>query len=332
MSLSPGYPAVLAQGLVYVPGGDMVWSVREFDVPALSSASGEKGGAAVFLQRQGAAVIRNDVTGKRARLEAGEAFYRAADDSYTSSADGTGDSVMWSFELVPSGSVADDAFYEGPAVKGLEEATYDLEATRFILQPGDSVELPAYTGTGLAMGMAGEIEVTPDSSDVPTLLREGDGKTLTKDDNGAKVANTGSGVAMFIFVALGDEVSDETAGAGTANQPAPQPTAATSTDTDTSDTTTTTTTTGEFVTSVNVAALAEIYVTITADGTVAYDGYLEAGQSTGPIAGSFFTVQTSSGANTTFTNACGVTFNMGYEEGDAYYELAAGVDSCAPGS
>lgn len=329
MSLSPGYPAVLAQGLAYVPGDDMVWTVREFDVPALDDASGESGRAAIFLQRQGGTIIRNDVTGKRARLEAGEAFFRAPDDSYTSSADGS-NSTMWSFELVAADDVADDAFYEGPLVKDLEEATYDLEMTRFILQPGDSLDLPAYTGTGITMGLSGEIEVTPGSDDVPTLLREGDGKTLGANDDGTRVANSGSSAAMFVFVSLGEEVSDETAGAGTANQATAVPTEAPSTEEQPAETTTDTdTATNALQTTINVTALAEIYVTITVDGTVAYDGYLESGQSTGPIAGSLFQVQTSSGANTSFTNACGTTFNMGYEEGDAYYELAATPDSCA---
>jgi methionine synthase I (cobalamin-dependent) len=108
------------------------------------------------------------------------------------------------------------------------------------------------------------------------------------------------------------------------------PTEAPSTEEQPADTTTDTdTATNALQTTINVTALAEIYVTITVDGTVAYDGYLESGQSTGPIAGSLFQVQTSSGANTSFTNACGTTFNMGYEEGDAYYELAATPDSCA---
>jgi propanediol dehydratase large subunit len=46
--------------------------------------------------------------------------------------------------------------------------------------------------------------------------------------------------------------------------------------------------------------------------------------------GTVFEVYTSSGVNTNFTNACGDYFKMGYEEGEAYYTLAASESSCAP--
>jgi hypothetical protein len=331
MSLSPGQPAVLAQGLVYIPGGDLVWSVSYVDAPDLDDAESSSGPAAMFLQREGATIIRNDVTGKRAKIEAGEGFFRAADDAYAISADGAS-STFWSFELTDEDGVQESARYEGPMVEGIDEATYDMEMVRYILEPGDSVDVPTFNGTGLIMGLAGEIEVR---NDTVTSLKEGDGKTLDADDEGASVSNSGSDVAMFVVVVLGDEVSDETAGAGTANQPTAVATAETQETPDTSvdapdDTTTTESTDSGLVTSINITALNEIYITVTVDGSVAYDGTLAAGQSTGPIIGTNFEVYTSSGESTQFTNACGVSFNMGYETGEASYVLAAAPDSCAP--
>jgi len=66
------------------------------------------------------------------------------------------------------------------------------------------------------------------------------------------------------------------------------------------------------------------------DGLTVFDGNLPAGASSGPVVGSTFVVYTSSGANTVFTNACGETFMMGYEEGEATYTLTASAESCAP--
>jgi hypothetical protein len=328
MSLTAGQPAVLAQGLTFVTGDQLVWSVSYIDAPDLDEAESTAGVSALLLQREGATIIRNDVTGKRARIEAGEALFRAADDAYTISADGSG-STYWSFELTTVDAVQQSARYEGPIVEGVDEAVYDLELTRFILAPGDTADFPAFNGTALVMGLSGEIEVRNEKL---TSLAEGDGKTLTPADGATTVANSGSDVAMYVVASLGDEVSDETAGAGTANQPTPEATAAESQETpNTAVEETPATQTGDTpVTSINITALNEVYITVTVDGTVAYDGTLAAGQQTGPIVGTSFDVYTSSGESTQFANACGDVFNMGYETGEATYHLEATADSCAP--
>lgn len=326
VSLGPGLPAVLAQGLTYVEGGELVWTVTEVDVPDLEDAEATAGGSALFLQREGASIIRNDVTGKRARIEPGEAFFRAPDDAYTISADGSNASY-WSFELVSQDDVNEDAFYEGPLIEGVDEATYDMEMTRFILQPGESADLPAYNGTGLTMVLSGEIEVRGERV---AALAENDGQTMHPDSGEATVSNPGSDVAMYVFIALGDEVSDDTAGAGTANQPTVEATAAPQETPDTSveDETPADSSTGTLNDNISITALAEIYVTVTVDGTVAYDGTLAAGQSTGPIVGTNFEVYTSSGANTEFTNGCGDVFYMSYEPGEQSYGLTADGSAC----
>jgi hypothetical protein len=331
LSLSAGQPAVLAQGLTFVSEGEKVWTVTEIDVPDLEDAESDSGASAIYLQRQGSSIIRNDVTGKRVKLEPGEAFFRAPDDAYTMSADGS-DSKLWAFQLVDVDAAADlDAFYEGRKIDGIDEASYDLEMTRFILEPGDTADLPAHNGTALTMVLSGEIEIR--DNEATTGLKDGEGQTLLPDSGSIRVSNSGSDVAMYVYLSLGDEVSDDTAGAGTANQ---QPTAAATSespdtnvtpDTDVSETPAP----GDgLITSINIAALEEIYITVTVDGTVAYDGTLAAGQATGPIVGSTFEVYTSSGVNTQFTNACGVTFIMGDQPGEANYGLAANEDSCAP--
>lgn len=84
------------------------------------------------------------------------------------------------------------------------------------------------------------------------------------------------------------------------------------------------------MTSISVSALSDIYVTVTADGVLQYDGNLAAGDSTAQIAGASFEVYTTWGAQTQFTNACGDVFSMGSEEGDVTYPLSYGPDSCPP--
>ncbi len=84
------------------------------------------------------------------------------------------------------------------------------------------------------------------------------------------------------------------------------------------------------LTSINVTASSGIYVTVTVDGEVQFDGNLAAGESTGFLTGNTFEVYTSSGVSTTFTDACGAEFMMGYDSGEAVYPLQKDEDSCAP--
>jgi hypothetical protein len=338
----PGAPAVLGHGLAYMTGDQVVWQVRETEIPAEAEASTSN--AAVMLQRDGATIIRNDVTGKRAKLDPGEGYFRGADDAYTVVAEGSG-SVAWTFELVPSGDVADDAFYESPLINDLDEAVYDMMLTRYVLQPEESAQLPAHTGPALIMVSTGEIDVE-DESGLSTLAAS-DGQLMPGEGT---VSNNSSSPAVYLVAMLGDEVSDDTAAAPQAEEtPAAEDGAETDTttteetpaaDAETGDATAEEEApveeeaapddTGQYQTSINVTANVEIYLTITADGVTVFDGFLPAGSSSGAVVGSTFEVYTSSGTNTVFTNACGDTFNMGFEEGEATYFLAADASSCAP--
>lgn len=335
----PGFPAVLAHGLAYVSGDEMVWQVRETDMPSADKARSTTSGAAIMLQRDGSSIVRNDVTGKRAKMDSGEAYFRAAGDGYTVMAEGD-TSVVWTFGLARPDDVAMDAFYEGPRIDNLREGVYDMMLTRYVLLPGDQVDLPAPTGAGLVMGATGEIEV--DAGGQRSVLAGGDGQTVTDT---AVVANPGDSDAVFVYVHLGDEVSDASAGAATG-----QTTTSTSSETsdagneesgetgtpqeapDTGESSAAPSTddAGNYITSINVTADAEIYLVITVDGLTVFDGNLPAGSSSGPVVGTTFVVYTSSGENTIFTNACGDTFLMGYEAGEATYTLTASAESCAP--
>jgi cytoskeletal protein RodZ len=84
------------------------------------------------------------------------------------------------------------------------------------------------------------------------------------------------------------------------------------------------------LTSIQVTASRDIYVTITVDGAVEFDGNLANGESTGYVTGNTFEVSTSWGVSTGFTNSCGDEFLMGYETGQATYVLQKQPDSCAP--
>lgn len=339
----PGAPAVLAHGLAYASGDDLVWQVREIAVPNVDDARAQTADEAILLQRDGTTVIRNNATGKRALMHPGEAFFRASQDSYTMMTEDT-ESTLWWFELVDPDKVDLDAFYESPVLDRVDEGVYDMMMTRYVLQPGESADMPDNSGAGMLMVTSGEIQVDVDGD--LSALSSGDGQSVP---NNTLVSNEGTRPAVFVYVYLGEKVSDATAGAAQGSANATTDTAGTSDGTSGSTSTSSgdslqeqanpttdtqqaapTTEAGVYITSINVTADADIYLTITVDGLVVFDGTLPQGASSGPVVGTNFEVYTSSGVNTNFTNACGDYFKMGYEEGEAYYTLTASESSCAP--
>lgn len=327
--------AVIAQGLVFLDDATRVWQVREIQPSSSTEAQPFYAVPGFFVQRTGDIIVRNDITGKRAKLEPGEAFFTSEGDPYTAYAGG-GSSVSWSVDLVGQDAVADDAFYESPPIEGLPQGTFDLELIRFSLQPGATAELPAHNGPALILVTRGEI----------TLQDEGDGGPLTEGEGqltigAGTVENGGSEPAIYVIAALGDQVEDE----GPAAEPAdPTPgageetTEATPTEGEATEATTDTaaaasdgTEGGAAVTSIAVSATAPIYVEVVADEVTQFAGELDTGETTGQITGTNFRVYTSSGVNAVFTNACGDEFQMGFEEGEATYNLSANENSCPPG-
>lgn len=332
---TPGAPATIAHGLSYYDGDDLVWQVQEIDVPVIEDADSVIGDPAILVQREGQSIVRNDTTGKRALLTPGEAFFITSEDGYTVMAEDEG-STIWKFALVDPDDVASDAFYESPTLTSVRDNTYDFRMVRYVLQPGDTADLPTNNGAGLVMPGAGEVQV--DHGGALSLLgmdgTHGQGQVLRQP---TAISNTGSEPTVVFYLFLGETVTEDSAGA-------PR-----NTSTTTTGSTTTTTTEepassgsssvtspgdqpegGPYLAQINIYAEVELYLTVTVDGVVWFDGTLPAGSWTGAMNGSVFEVYTTAGSSTLFENACGLQFYMGDEPGEASYTLAANADSCPP--
>lgn len=72
---------------------------------------------------------------------------------------------------------------------------------------------------------------------------------------------------------------------------------------------------------IKITGETDIYVQIVADGVQYFEGNLSQGQSTDWIIGHTFSVYTTSGGNTLFTNNQGTQFHMGTEQGEIVYQL-----------
>lgn len=337
----PGAPAILAQGLVYVSGTDISWSVQEVKIPPADKASPKTAQASIMYQRAGNAIVRNDVTAKRALITPGAAYFIAGGDSYTVSGEGNAPAA-WNFAIGNSSDVPNDAFYESPKITNVPEGSYPMTVTRYVLRADEEASIGQHTGPALVMVVSGQVQA--DAGSGPVSLAVGDGQLVAND---GKVHNTGSSPAVYVVVALGAAVSDATAGAPqakapvattpaaaetptTVSVPAPTPSGADTVTAPSSSGRGSTNANGDYIASINITAEAPLYLTVTVDGVTVFDGTLETGQMTGAIVGSVYQVTTSVGASTLFTDGCGNPFYMGSESGSATYTLTANADSCSP--
>ena len=77
----------------------------------------------------------------------------------------------------------------------------------------------------------------------------------------------------------------------------------------------------EGLVAIKITGESDIYVQIAADEVQYFEGNLGQGQSTDWIVGYTFSVYTTSGSNTQFTNNQGTQFQMGTEPGEIVYQL-----------
>jgi hypothetical protein len=195
----------IAQGLLDV-AGPLVWRVREVGLSATGAP--ESGATAFTLQRTGAAIIRNEVTSRRTRLEPGEAVFMPAGDPFLRYAVGAEPSMIWVIELLPPETAAPGAATSGTvlftsdAISDYPRGTFDVELQRGILLPGEVSELPPHTGPALLLVTAGRVQATTDGGQ-PAPISAGSGHLVT---GAVTLRNGDTQPAAFAVAALGDPV------------------------------------------------------------------------------------------------------------------------------
>jgi hypothetical protein len=197
--------AIIAHGLVFWAGGEGVWRVRQvtLEPDAASEASAYYG---FLLQREGASIVRNDVTNKRARLEPGEAYFYSSDDPYTFQGIGDEPSVAWLIELTPPDTAIDDGrggdvAYETDPVD-FDQATFDAELSRNVLLEAGSARIFAGNGPTLLLGSTGDISVDTGEGS-PQDLGSAEGVSVTGDTD---ITNGGQDPVAYLTAALRDEI------------------------------------------------------------------------------------------------------------------------------
>jgi len=214
--------ATVAQGLVGVDG-PLVWRVREVGLSATGAP--ESGSSSFTLQRTGAAIIRNELTSRRTRLEAGEATFMPSGDPFLRYAVGSDPSIIWVIELLPPESAAPGAattgtvLFTSDAINDYPRGTFDVELQRGILLPGEVSELPPHTGPALMMVTSGRLQATSDGGQ-PAPISAGSGRLVT---GALTLRNGDTQPAAFVVAALGEPVDGAEQPAAAQAAPTPVP-------------------------------------------------------------------------------------------------------------
>jgi|GEM_PF-1961147 len=206
----------IAQGLIGVDG-PLVWRVREVGLSATGAP--ESASTSFTLERTGAAIIRNELTSRRTRLEAGEAYFMPSGDPFLRYAVGSDPSIIWVIELlppeaaVPGAATTGTVLFTSDAINDYPRGTFDVELQRGILLPGEVSELPPHTGPALMMVTSGRLQVTADGGQ-PAPVSAGSGQLVT---GALTLRNGDTQPAGFVVAALGEPVDGaEQPGAGQA--------------------------------------------------------------------------------------------------------------------
>lgn len=196
----------IAQGVVTIDG-PVVWRVRELSVSP--AAAPEFPAASFVLQRTGATVIRNELTGRRTRLDPGEAAFLPAGDPVLRNAVGTTPGLLWDIELLSPEAVTDGAsstgtvLFTSDATNDYPRGTFAAEVARNVLLPGEGAIVPPYTGPVLVLVTSGQIEVTPEGGQTVPLL-VGDGRLIS---GRSALRNTNTQAAAVVIAALDEPVT-----------------------------------------------------------------------------------------------------------------------------
>ncbi|HET7093090.1 MAG TPA: hypothetical protein VFI22_06425, partial [Thermomicrobiales bacterium] len=160
----------IAQGVADL-AGPTVWRVRE--VSLAPNGGVEAGPVSFTLQHTGASTIRDEQSGRRARLEPGEAYFMAANAPYSRSAEGSDQSSIWIIELVPpdvaSQSAGGTVLFASQPIQDYPQGAFDTELHRGVLLTNEVSELPAHTGPALLMIASGRVEATVGANPPQTI-------------------------------------------------------------------------------------------------------------------------------------------------------------------
>jgi hypothetical protein len=196
---------LIAQGLAVAPESGSVWQVRSFTPLPADEAGSFDVGFSFAYQTEGATVVRNDVTGKRARIEIGEAYFFSGGDAYTRYQYGNDPATLLMIEFAAEGNELEDVVFASGPIPQWPSAVLDYELYEGTLDAADSASIPNYLGPALIFILDGSAIVTPNAGNA-TGLETGDGLVL---DVGAEMTAGSDGVTYLLAAFQGQVLNPD---------------------------------------------------------------------------------------------------------------------------
>jgi hypothetical protein len=196
---------VIAEGLAVPPESAATWRVREIEPLPADEAESATLDFSFAYALEGDTIIRNDVTGKRARIEDGEAYFFSAGDDYTRFRYGDDTARLLLFEFVTDAEESQPlgVHFESDTIESFPAGVYDYELTQGMLAKGGKVALPAHDGPALIYVLQGSLSVTPEGGKAATV----DAASGTIVDGDANLA-AGNDGALFLIASFDGRVLD----------------------------------------------------------------------------------------------------------------------------
>jgi hypothetical protein len=203
-----GADQTIAQGLAAFdafPTG--IWRITELKPLAVDEAPTVTAPYYGFLyQMAGTTIVRNDVTGKRARLEPGEAYYYSAGDSYTRYRE-EDVSRAWLIEIVPDDASNDDAagtvIFTTGEIGSFPDDTRDFELMAANVPVDGTASVPDYEADALIMVTVGSLQVTDSEA---TVRMDAPAAMLVTGE--LELENTSGDPANYLIAKIGPSVGD----------------------------------------------------------------------------------------------------------------------------
>lgn len=203
-----GADQTIAQGLAAFdafPKG--IWRITELKPLAVEEAPAVTAPYYGFLyQMDGTTIVRNNVTGKRARLEPGEAYYYSAGDSYTRYREEDA-SRAWLIEIVPDDASNDDAagtvIFTTGEIDSFPGDTRDFELLAANVPVDGTASVPDYEVDALIMVTVGSLQVTDSEA---TVRMDAPAAMLVTGE--LEIENTSGEPANYLIAKIGPSVGD----------------------------------------------------------------------------------------------------------------------------
>ena len=203
-----GADQTIAQGLAAFDAfADGIWRITELKPLAIEKAPSVTAPYYGFLyQMDGTTIVRNNVTGKRTRLEPGEAYYYSAGDSYTRYRE---DEVSraWLIEVVPNDASDADAagtvIFKTGDIDSFPDDTRDLELMAANVPADETAAVPEYEADAFMMVTVGSLEVTDSEG---TVQMDAPAAMLVTGE--LEIVNASGAPANYVIAKIGPSVGD----------------------------------------------------------------------------------------------------------------------------